>query len=167
MEKKLIFFNIHITHIHQIQISQTLLPYSTFFKLPHLPMHLRRSLWPNPPQNWECHLAKSGPGPRPHPSKSNPMGFIEHSWQILLMEEILHQLIGSLSHYLQGFIHPRWCRISSINSIAVLRLHFLKVPLQTNLDVSLETVTTRILQRTVSLNATVPLNGQYPLHNPC
>ena len=31
-----------------------------------------------------------------------------------LMEEILHQLIGSLSHYLQGFIHPRWCRISSI-----------------------------------------------------
>ena len=30
---------------------------------------------------------------------------------ILLMEEILHQLIGSLSHYLQGFysfIHPRW-----------------------------------------------------------
>ena len=23
----------------------------------------------------------------------------------------------SLSHYLRGFIHPRWCRISSINSI--------------------------------------------------
>ena len=36
---------------------------------------------------------------------------------ILLMEEILHQLIDSLSHYLQGFIHPRWCRILSINSI--------------------------------------------------
>ena len=36
---------------------------------------------------------------------------------ILLMEEILHKLIGGLSHYLQGFIHPRWCRISSINSI--------------------------------------------------
>ena len=35
---------------------------------------------------------------------------------ILLMAEILHQLIGSLSHYLQGFIHPRWCRISAINS---------------------------------------------------
>ena len=33
------------------------------------------------------------------------------------MGEILHQLICSLSHYLQGFIHPRWCRISSINSI--------------------------------------------------
>ena len=33
------------------------------------------------------------------------------------MEEILHQLIGSSSHYLQGFIHPRWCRIFSINGI--------------------------------------------------
>ncbi len=37
--------------------------------------------------------------------------------EILLMEELLHQLICSLTHYLQGFIHPRWCRISSINSI--------------------------------------------------
>ena len=36
---------------------------------------------------------------------------------MLLMEEILHQLIG-LSHYLQSFIHPRWCRISSIKSIS-------------------------------------------------
>ena len=36
---------------------------------------------------------------------------------LLLMAEILHQFIGSLSHYLPGFIHPRWCRISSINSM--------------------------------------------------
>ena len=36
---------------------------------------------------------------------------------VLLMAEILHQLIGSFSHYLQGFIYPRWCRISAINSI--------------------------------------------------
>ena len=35
------------------------------------------------------------------------------------MEEILHQLISSISHYLQGSIHPRWCRISSINSIFI------------------------------------------------
>ena len=35
---------------------------------------------------------------------------------LLLMEEILHQMIGRLSHCLQGFIHPRWCRISSIDS---------------------------------------------------
>ena len=28
--------------------------------------------------------------------------------------------VGSLFHYLQGFIHPRWCRISSINSTVIL-----------------------------------------------
>jgi len=38
------------------------------------------------------------------------------------MEEILHQLIGSLSNYFQGFIRPRWCRISSINSILYFEL---------------------------------------------
>ena len=38
---------------------------------------------------------------------------------LLCMEEILHQLIDGLSHYLYGFIHPRWCRISSIHSITV------------------------------------------------
>ena len=38
-------------------------------------------------------------------------------YQLLLMAEILHQLIDSLSHYLQGSIHPRWCRISAINSM--------------------------------------------------
>ena len=27
--------------------------------------------------------------------------------------------VGSSSHYLQGFIHPRWCRISSINRMLV------------------------------------------------
>ena len=37
-------------------------------------------------------------------------------FSILLMEQILHQLIGSLSNYLR-FMHPRWCRISSINRI--------------------------------------------------
>ena len=41
----------------------------------------------------------------------------QHTVYVLLMEEILHQLICSLSHYLQGFILPRWCRISSINSM--------------------------------------------------
>ena len=30
------------------------------------------------------------------------------SFHIGLMEEILHHLIGSLSHCLQGFIHFRW-----------------------------------------------------------
>ena len=48
------------------------------------------------------------------------MGWITKAFclpTLVLMAEILHQLIGSLSHYLQGFIHPRWCRISSINTI--------------------------------------------------
>ena len=42
---------------------------------------------------------------------------------ILLMEEIRGSPVGvgSFSHYLQGLIHPRWCRISSINSSI---LHF-------------------------------------------
>ena len=49
---------------------------------------------------------------------------------ILLMEEILHQLIGSSSHYLQGFIHVRWCRISSTNSSLPVshKLIFVKEP---------------------------------------
>ena len=34
---------------------------------------------------------------------------------ILLMAEILHQFIGSLSHYLQGFIHPRWLGMGFLN----------------------------------------------------
>ncbi len=41
-------------------------------------------------------------------------------WILLLMAEILHQLIGSLSHYLKGFIHPRWCKISAINSMEMV-----------------------------------------------
>ena len=36
-----------------------------------------------------------------------------------LIEEILHLFISSLPYYLQGFIHPRWCRISSINRMLV------------------------------------------------
>ena len=46
---------------------------------------------------------------------------------MLLMEEILDQLIGNymvFPHYLQGFIHPRWCRISSINSITTYAAEF-------------------------------------------
>ena len=40
--------------------------------------------------------------------------------EVLLMAEIRRSPVevGSLSHYLQCFIRPRWCRISSINSRA-------------------------------------------------
>ena len=45
---------------------------------------------------------------------------------LLLTEEILHQLIGSFSHYLQGFIHPRWLfGISSITSMKSTSVFFL------------------------------------------
>ncbi len=50
---------------------------------------------------------------------SNPDKYVWHR-VLLLMAEILHQLIGSLSHDFQFFIHPRWCRISSINSTIVI-----------------------------------------------
>ena len=33
------------------------------------------------------------------------------------MAEILHQLIGSLSHHFQGFIHPTWCKISAKSTV--------------------------------------------------
>ena len=48
---------------------------------------------------------------------------------ILLMEEILHQLIGRLALFLRGFIHPRWCRNSSINSRNSLFVFFWHPPL--------------------------------------
>ena len=51
---------------------------------------------------------------------------------VLLMEEILHHLICSLSHYLQGFIHPRWCRISSINSMYTYIYHCEKMIILSN-----------------------------------
>jgi len=37
------------------------------------------------------------------------------------MEEILHQLIGGVSHYLQGFIHPR-CRISEPSTVSPIKI---------------------------------------------
>ena len=53
-------------------------------------------------------------------TKRGPVKLNENGWMflllILLMADILHQLVGGLSHYLHGFIHLRWCRISAINS---------------------------------------------------
>ena len=39
--------------------------------------------------------------------------------ELLLMEEILHQLIDNLSQDLSGFIHLRWCKVCSINNTYV------------------------------------------------
>ena len=42
---------------------------------------------------------------------------------VLLMEEIRRSPVevGSLSHFLQGFIHSGWCRISSTNSMLTFK----------------------------------------------
>ena len=37
------------------------------------------------------------------------------------MAEILHQLIGSLSHYLHGFLHPRWLAGFLPSTVVLLR----------------------------------------------
>ena len=42
----------------------------------------------------------------------------------MLMEEILHQLIGSVSHYLQGFVHPRWLAGFIPSTESCLQLRF-------------------------------------------
>ena len=55
-------------------------------------------------------------------TRQNWGGFWENF--ILLMEDILHQLIWRNYHYLWGFIHFRWCRISSINSTNAFRSKF-------------------------------------------
>ena len=48
-----------------------------------------------------------------------------------------NQLIGSLSHYLQGFIHPRWLfGISSINSMMLFAL--LRFALALGIDTRVE-----------------------------
>ena len=54
-----------------------------------------------------------------NPRQTHWFSAIYFRGDILLMDKILHQLIGSLSHYLQGFIHTRRCRISSINSNSI------------------------------------------------
>ena len=46
--------------------------------------------------------------PRIFFAQNRPATFKVFPKFILLMAEILHQLIGSLSHDLQRFIHPRW-----------------------------------------------------------
>ena len=55
------------------------------------------------------------------------------------MEEILHQLTGNLSNFLQGFIHPR-CRIPSTNIWMSIFFHLSRVSqnLLANIGIGLE-----------------------------
>ena len=41
-------------------------------------------------------------------------------WDLLLMEENLNQLIGSLPQYLQGFMHPRWFAAFLLSTVLML-----------------------------------------------
>ena len=52
--------------------------------------------------------------------KKNDQGRLKLEFLILWMDEIRRSPleVGCFSHYLQGFIHPKWCKISSINSIS-------------------------------------------------
>ena len=70
------------------------------------------------------------------------------------MEEILHWLIGSLSQYLQAFIHPRWCRMSAINSITLLNPN-IKITLFPSFFWSLGSVCPFTVHRTASDNLPV------------
>ena len=46
----------------------------------------------------------------------SPNLFSRNPGDLQLTDKILHHQGWWLSHYLKGFNHPRWCRISSINS---------------------------------------------------
>ena len=53
----------------------------------------------------------------------------------ILHQLILHQLIGSLSHYSQGFVHPRWFsrRISEPSTVCPYRPYPIKTTQQASL----------------------------------
>ena len=70
----------------------------------------------------ECHsgrlLAWTEIVKRPHRWSSKPSHLRSHGPPPLTTVDGGNSApveVSSLSHYLQGFIHPRWCRISSIN----------------------------------------------------
>ena len=55
------------------------------------------------------------------PFLENPLGWLgwgtwKYCWWLKSSQPVE---VGSLSHYVRGFIHPWWCRISAINSIPV------------------------------------------------
>lgn len=56
-------------------------------------------------------------------------------WDLLLMEENLHQLIGSLPQYLQGFKHARWFAaflLSTVLMLPIIKDHDKVLPLWPN-----------------------------------
>ena len=64
-----------------------------------------------------CHLSKISGLPLSFPKEKNGAGVLLGGvsplrWWKKHCEPVE---VGSLSHYLQSFIHPRWCRIASID----------------------------------------------------
>ena len=45
-----------------------------------------------------------------------------HHMYLLLMEDILHRWIDSLSHYLQGFIHSSWLVLEIVSTISLQKV---------------------------------------------
>ena len=56
-------------------------------------------------------------------AETKPLKPLVNARLLLWMAEILHQLIGSLSHYLKAFKHPRWCRIFFPSTVGLVRTH--------------------------------------------
>ena len=52
------------------------------------------------------------------------VGFLPRILQWLMCQQANQLSLVVYPHYLQGFIHPRWCRSSSINCIIVLSMNF-------------------------------------------
>ena len=92
----------------------------------------KRCFGPSP--TMRCWRTKPGDMRETHThTKTVPCGkhtHIYHLWMnfILLMVQKSgeNQLVGSFSHYLQVFLHLRWCRISSISSITSICLKWLE-----------------------------------------
>ena len=81
-------------------------------------------------KSWDDPPSRMGSTIKSHQQKSSIQSIV-----ILLMDKILHHEGWWLSHYLKGFNHPKWCRISSINSHTWLRytLKLNSLPLKKNM----------------------------------
>ena len=68
-------------------------------------------------------IPRSGPCKppvRPKKQRLQPL----NRYEILLMEDILHQLTLRIFHFSQGFIYNGWCRSSSINTMSSIHVMY-------------------------------------------
>ena len=103
---------------HQFPVfSDVFIPTSAIWTDPR-----RLSSQTNVPKVPDCDRYVSAPLVEPESLGSEPPPQNPWKFQVLrLMDKILHHQSWWLSHDLWGFNHPRWCRISSINSMLVFR----------------------------------------------